>query len=165
MSNEDDFIMITNPSPEGQKIDVDIPLMEMSETTHFPDIYQNYLRHYQEYLGKKTLILYTDTSSPNFCTVYSDMGNYEGYSHGLAIINAFDPTIKFKIMEFRRILQVYKEDNSNLPRIYYGEWRSRSLKCFMNVMIDYNNWNVVMITGNIEKAEYHVDRIFRPQHS
>ena len=155
MSDENDFIMISSCNPEGQKINLDLPLLETPATMDFTTTMRNYHNYYMEHLGKKTIIIYTYVDIPNIHNVFLRL-----YENNMGIWRTCfqnDVSEKFWKHPNYRSMQLRLSSGSNSDN-EFDEFDN--LNDFIEMIVDYKGWNVVMITHDETKKTYHIDRIF-----
>lgn len=157
MSNDTDFTLINNPLPEGQKVDLKLPLIETNESDDIYDIYFTILDFYRKNLDDRTILIYTDPLCPKIQYIYLNKNNEsKSYNQIISTMLGFlDKGSSFKgphkVFEYF----YFRSDNIN----------NNNPNCIgtpdiIKLLVDYYNWNVVMMTCDKTSKDFHIDRIF-----
>ena len=160
MSDENDFIMISSCNPEGQKINLDLPLLETPATMDFNTTMRNYHNYYIEHLGKKTVLVYTCVDTPTKHTIFDKVDDKHINVNVWKKCFADESGIfRFDEPNYSDLTTVLLSKGQPIRRIC-GYCCKTYLNDFIERMVDYKGWNVVMITHDETKKTYHIDRIF-----
>jgi len=167
----DDFVLISNPLPEGQKVNLELPLIENDESDDFFQLYFKLVDFYQANLGKKTIVIHTDPEDPDRHSVYFDHHNHQQHVCSMVLSNLLgDPYKQHPLSNPKErpaytTWEAYQQFNQS--------WRASQIVCYkdrkynvhtlIEMMIDYHGWNVVMVTCDKTSKDFHIDRIFQPK--
>lgn len=148
----DDFTIICNPIPSGQKMLTGKDLKPFtSDKNNLIERYLDFLDYYNENLSKKTVLIYND-SKYRYQYVYAS----NDHINSLCILRSIKC---FLDLDYHNSNHdgYYKNDG----KLHTLMIRENKLNEFIKTLIEYNNWNVVMISGNSRKDKIiNVDRIF-----
>jgi hypothetical protein len=171
MEEDNNFVLLLNGSPEGQKVDLNLPLFDIPATGAFDRIMQTYFDYYYEHIGKKTFIICTITWNKFEHFIWTPKYNTKDYDYKTwyqcllgdsGFINSYlNKNTTYKGGIGNPHLELYSGDT--LYKLNKGQLKKYpSLHTFLERMVDYKGWNVVMITvdNRCFIQEHHIDRIF-----
>lgn len=150
--------------PEGQDINLKLPLIETNESYNFTDIYFKVLDYYRNMLGKKTIVMY---HNPNFPDIHNIVMNRE-----LTYDNPDPEYDKVYRNEFLNLINQSNDSSgrpSNITRFCYSsriKYDTTSNPNYINICnfiemsVDYHDWNVIMMTWIHPVNDFKIDRVF-----